>query len=110
MKNKEHQLKGLTYKVLNNKDPRKFWSLDQEEREHFERLGCEVVPKLYKIQTKKIPRFATTKSKLLKELDYYYKRGKRYTVKELSNNQVELLRSVGIYPLPLKYQVTKTVS
>lgn len=105
MKNSAFQYKTLKYKVSQNKNYKKFWSLNQNEREYLERSGYLVRATLFKIPTRKLRNYYNNQSHLLKELHHAYKNGKRYIVKELNATQLKELHENGISPQVLKFRV-----
>lgn len=105
MKNSAYQMKQLKYKVMSNKDPKKYWSLTREEIAYFEGLGCIVKPAIFNIRTRKLIDYKNAKSSLLKQLHHDYKRGKKSINKFLTEKDVAILKENDIKHFPIKYRV-----
>lgn len=106
MKNSDYQLVRLKWKIQENKNPKKFWSLNITQREYFENLGWEIEVALYKIPTRQLKNYSKTQNSLLKSIHHEYKKGKLYMAKQLNSRELRMLIELGFNVKPLKYKVT----
>lgn len=97
----------LKYQIKDPKNANKNWRLNKEQITYIQNvLGRDVVESLYEINTKHFDNIRKVQSKLLKDLHFAHKRGKKTIVRSaLTSDQKALLRSVGVYYRPIKYKI-----
>ena len=76
----------------------------KERRDEIERLRFPMIPWLFEIKTKPLSR-VSGKPKLLKDIHFAYKRGKKFMVKHLDEQQLALLKEYGFHVRVAKYKI-----
>jgi hypothetical protein len=108
MKNKNYQqskLKKQLREKKNNGVKILKWKLTPEKREAIESFGYYVEPYIYQINTRTFSNIRLIKSRLLKDLHYMNKRGKRFENRPLKEEEKEVLDEFGIKYRAVKYKI-----
>lgn len=108
MKRKQY-IASKTRKVLlakkHNGVKEVIWSLNSNERrDEVARLGFQMIPWLYEIKTRPLHRIHG-RPKLLKDIHFAYKRGKKYIVRHLDAEQLSLLKQYDFRIRVFKYKI-----
>ena len=104
LKNREYRKRSQLYKLRELKRRGvKFvdWRLSAEQLENYLKY-FEVKPYLYAVRTKQFSSIRFERERIVKDLHYAYKKGKRELVRNLSQEQIGLLEQIGV-----KYRVVK---
>ena len=104
LKNREYRQRSQLYKLRELKRRGlKYveWKLNKEQLEYYLKY-FEVKPYLYAVRTKKFSCIRFARERIVKDLHYAYKKGKRELVRTLSQEEIELLEQINI-----KYRVVK---
>lgn len=108
MKKDAYENSKLKYQLLDKKRrgvKEVIWKLAPGQVKFVEeKLGFEVVPYLYEIKTKT---FYNVKEldRLLKDIHYSWKRGKKVIVIKLNFKQKKILDEYGVKYVPYKYKI-----
>ncbi len=109
MKDKQYRLSKLKYQLTDKKRkgvPQVIWKLNRAQKEYVtEVLHHEVIPYLYRIQTRRLKCYKATTNPLLKELHHKNKQGKKTIVKKLSAQERKVLDDNDRKYWPEKYQI-----
>lgn len=108
MKNKTYKqskLKKQLREKKNNGIKVLIWKLTPEKKEFIESLGYYAEPYIYQINTRTFSNIRLIKSRLLKDLHYMNKRGKRFECRILKKAEKEILDELGIKYRPIKYKI-----
>ena len=107
MTNKQHEL-SKTKKTLDcmkhNGKKMVVWSLKPDQVIFLSRFYC-VSPFLYTMKTKTFSNIRSIHSKLLKDLHYENKRGRKFITRPLTNEDMDLLKRNGVHFRPVKYRI-----
>lgn len=107
MKNKEY-IQSKTRKKLDilksNGKKSVVWSL-RHDMANFLTNFYDVTPFLYTIRTKTLPNIRFVHNKLLKDIHYSNKNGKKFLTRKLSQTELDMLRMCGISYRILKYKI-----
>lgn len=101
----KHQLSS-NLRSNNNRKKSLLWKLTDEQVEFIIRLGYEVEPYLYKIETKMFKKAKNLNENILKEIHYKKKCGRKEYFRVLSNNDRKILDKYGIKYDVIKYQIS----
>ena len=80
------------------------WSLKPNQVDFLSRFYC-VSPFLYTLKTKQFSNIRNIKNKLLKDLHYEYKRGRKFITRPLTEEDKELLKLNGVSFRIVKYRI-----
>lgn len=108
VKKEAYENSRTKYKLLEKKRrgvKEVIWRLRPEQRQFIEsRLGMPTEIYLYEVRTRTF-RNVRNVDKILKELHFLNKRGKKVAILKLIPKQLEILDSYGIYYRPYKYKI-----
>lgn len=79
------------------------WRLNKEQRKSIEKLGYNVEEYLFEVTTKQLQNKNLLKSKLLKEIHYMNKKGRKKIVMTLNKNNRDELTNYEIEFRPIKF-------
>lgn len=108
MNNKNYQqskLKKQLREKKNNGVKVLKWKLTPENKKMIESFGYYVEPYIYQINTKTFSNIRFIKIKLLKDLHYRNKQGKRFECRPLKKEEKEVLDELGIKYKVVKYKI-----
>ena len=101
----KHQLSSKL-KSNNNREKSLFWKLTDEQVEFITKLGYEVKPYLYRIETKLFKKAKKLKENILKEIHYKKKSGRKEYFRVLSSYDKKILDNYGIKYDVIRYQIS----
>lgn len=81
------------------------WTLTPENKKLVESFGYYVEPYIYKINTKNFSNIRSIESRLLKDLHYMNKRGKRFICRPLNKAEKEVLDDAGVKYIAVKFKI-----
>lgn len=108
MRNKNYRqlkLKKQLREKKNNGVRVLIWKLTPETKELVESFGYYVEPYIYQITTKSFSNIRLEKNRLLKDLHYMNKRGKRFECRPLNKEEKEILDKAGIKYIAVKFKI-----
>ena len=114
MRNKQHELAELKFKVFSNKrDQMQLRLKNQEQVEYLRELGVSVKPFIYLVKAD-FPRGYMPQNStpgIVKAVFYEFRNHHRYQqFRELSPNQARALKKAGLFVREYKYRVVKESS